>query len=1195
LNGSIINDRHDLIRKFEQFMSDYAVYEDNEIEFREYHGGLVIRALDQFDICLHQILSDVLRELLRFQRHCGEIKRYTYDRLDAAGRGLRDSIEHSCARLLQSFNTGVASVHFEKLKLQEERWFHNFGQACTDIANTRDAFLASKEAMDREVTRYVEEKITSNRDETKFLLEILATETANVMDMFNSNRITSNGLRYAAENKWQGVLRNNVVLCEKNRQAAVTTPSIEKDALIEISFVLRDAKKACRDIVLASSRETKNVIYTIEETRRSHKDHMDGLIKDTRKSWNEVRAEITPLAGNYEKEFSRELSLMKSRCIDIISKYVSDETAYLMDIMLHERGSIISSFRKHFSTFDLHENELFANFNREVQHTINEFVRMWGPVKPFHLATFGDGLQRISLNYIDDLQKHIFETYGTIDVSDDSILSRMEIADILFCALDACVLSGAELPALYAEERKNQLQSIHDMSLSAGDDINKPQVAAVLDVLIRGLEIEGKVNEGYDNMFSLTKKKGGILSQDLDEFMDKYLNENAQSAAVFAKGLVDRIHSRGLEVAALLDAGVAHILADHSRLNVDTAAAVKEIDVWEQEQYTVIDETFEKVGEEMLKPVWPTPPGSPRPDEVQLAAIKRDEATQRANELIAQMEEKNYSNDGDAVVDVAELGKNWLQCLTKSGKVFFYNTSSGQSLWNRPLDLPPLNPGEKDFAYDGDDAREFITPRDDLDAPASSFIQRRDHDSLHQKQEVNKDQIVTDVINSSVYNANLVVEAAIASIKSAARIVDNDLVYFKEGFHQPVSPTASIAKADEGSSGLLRLGMGNSFMSDSGSVSSMSFTAERPAPFIVTRESLEATKAQNKRDSDLKKETRFNFESPTPDNQSLNPASKRSTDDASPAWSSLKASLDAKLENVALLETSEVGTSLHTAVPSKEPSLFEQWDALSPSRPLNQPVRGFDDTVSEKIDDVDRHEDSHRSDDVAPEVTVTDKDATETAENFIECYTEDGLLYYYNERTGESVWSLPYTNEFTEPENSTPDEPEDDIPNDLSMKNSTHIDIVGDIAQLEKQIMDAKESFLKPEVPDSTVDAVDVVQNIIQTEYTEKEPPEETKQQPYEAPIQSLLPAASEVTIGSMLTNSQIKEAVLLDDNINMTEDVAELTTFFRACSLGRTTAKKAAVNAVQNDVPTVKKLTKMWAKGKTNNNKGIIFITYCI
>ena len=200
-------------------------------------------------------------------------------------------------------------------------------------------------------------------------------------------------------------------------------------------MLMRDALVNSKQLVKASSNAASNIIYSIEGPRRAHKDHMDGLVKDTRNAWRSARDAITPLAANYEAEFAKELSLLKSRCLNLIHKYVDAEVSHLQEIMLKERSMIIASFRKHFSTFDLHEDTLFNNFNREIQFTINEFQRVWGPVRPLHLPQFLKELESIPMVYLNDLRDEIFRLHGTIDPADDSILSRMEVADVLFTSL----------------------------------------------------------------------------------------------------------------------------------------------------------------------------------------------------------------------------------------------------------------------------------------------------------------------------------------------------------------------------------------------------------------------------------------------------------------------------------------------------------------------------------------------------------------------------------------------------------------------------------------------------------------------------------------------------------------------------------------------------------------------------------------
>ena len=90
------------------------------------------------------------------------------------------------------------------------------------------------------------------------------------------------------------------------------------------------------------------------------------------------------------------------------------------------------------------------------------------------------------------------------------------------------------------------MRDIDRHRLKCDEDLARPQVAAVLDVLVRGVEIEGKVVEGYQNLCKKTHKKADDLTLELSAFLDKYADANAASAASFAKGLMERIYTRRL-------------------------------------------------------------------------------------------------------------------------------------------------------------------------------------------------------------------------------------------------------------------------------------------------------------------------------------------------------------------------------------------------------------------------------------------------------------------------------------------------------------------------------------------------------------------------------------------------------------------------------------------------------------------------
>ena len=190
------------------------------------------------------------------------------DSLEAAGRGLKNSIEQSCRSLLENFNTAVAKVHFRKLKLQEEKWFTSFGGVCSLLSNMKDSFLSAKETMDSEVLSFIVNRIDEDRDKHKFLLEIFATETNSIMDALNTTRIAAQGRCHTAESNWQRLLQENVTQCEKFRAAATVTPAVEQDSLHEIAMTLRDAKTACLEIVKANRVSVERLVYTIEAPRR---------------------------------------------------------------------------------------------------------------------------------------------------------------------------------------------------------------------------------------------------------------------------------------------------------------------------------------------------------------------------------------------------------------------------------------------------------------------------------------------------------------------------------------------------------------------------------------------------------------------------------------------------------------------------------------------------------------------------------------------------------------------------------------------------------------------------------------------------------------------------------------------------------------------------------------------------------------
>ena len=1255
LNASIVQDRRDLLQNYTNFKEDYDNFEKYENIHLRNQLGFIHEGLLKFDTALHDIIQIILKEMLNLQRHCGEIRRMTLDRCDAATNGLRGSIEHSCELLLDSFNVAVANIHFEKLKLQEERWFHNYAAVSTDISNTKDNFMQAKENMEKEVSGFIVGKIEGDRDRNKHLLEVFATESTTLFDTMNNNKIASAGRRHTSEIEWQKQLQQTIKDCEKCRNAARRLPAIEAESLEEVAHLLRDGRSAAKETVITGKQACDEIIYSIELPRRSHKDNLDGMCKDTRKIWNETRNALVPVADKFVNELNAELTKLKSRCLETINKYVEAECVHLQKCANKERKDIIKSFRKHFSNFDLHENELFVNFNNQIQATVNEFNRVWGPTRPYHLTQYIKDLQSMPLLFQRQLREQLFEETNCANTDDDAILSRCELADLMTNALDASTAPGLEIPKMYVAEREEQMGMIKQLTLEVGDDINRPQVAAVIDVLIRGIEIEGKVVDGYKSLQKSSESKGEIMSEDLEGFMQKFGADAQEGAAEFAQSLKEKIHVRGAEVAALLDAAVNHILADNSRLNVETSTVLKEISAWEVDQLALIDETFNTVKDDLLSPVWPERDTSnDEEDPVKKKERETAENARKAKELIAMMEAQKFTESGDTVLDIRELEKGWLECLTISGKVFFFNTTTQQSVWNRPPELPPPVQTEKDFDYEENSRNKaFDTPRDDDGEEkivGVGAIGARSHkEQFGGKETFDKTDVVASIQAIADDKSMFSVDNAILNFEKTAKFAAASASAQKEIQAAREEEYASIAKMKPPE---IKFGEFNVEVKD-------------------TEEDKATTGAETVKSADL-------F---TLDARSI--ASKATISQAVPGP---VISMN--------MESTEDETTKDQYVPTvmTEPAVLQDsmntWDKMKTS---------LEDTLG-----IDNKEGDAQELQPAPAPT---RDATS---DWIPVETEDGHIYYYNEGTGESSWTLPESQEdinANDAEHVTPrvdtqdainqgpesppsflvsperipkapidkkaaaaakgttvdtskrftplgsssnlldypssveetdgpiglnedsldgslvganvlNDPTEQMPpkysyeldptpgvsfpapgNAQSSSINFNIDYgeVDDVSNVEyPQIVDVNDVPTAPSdirapapAPAEVFEGNEVVDALLETNVVsvpETDIGEDVNLQTETTPVATVDPNVSAASMVSFPSSAMLLEKNAIEEAQDEADDIAEMSNFFRSCSLGKTTAKKAAQNAVKNDLTTVKKLTKVWAKGVLND-----------
>ena len=184
----------------------------------------------------------------------------------------------------------------------------------------------------------------------------------------------------------------------------------------------------------------------------------------------------------------------------------------------------------------------------------------------------------------------------------------------LYCIY--CVDAAVIVPDQFVLERARQLKEIADMSMYNNGDMVRPQVKAVIDLLVAGIVIEADFTNGYDSLQQSTEKKAQVTLAEVADFVDELLSNPSKNSSIPAAvaAIQARVDQRRSEVDALLEAANAHLIADHSHMDVLTKAADKDIDDWVVLTKQLIENSFKDAESRFLSSLFPTPPTSPRPD-----------------------------------------------------------------------------------------------------------------------------------------------------------------------------------------------------------------------------------------------------------------------------------------------------------------------------------------------------------------------------------------------------------------------------------------------------------------------------------------------------------------------------------------------------------------------------------------------------
>jgi glucan-binding YG repeat protein len=724
LRNSIVEERNELMRQIPPLFQELADTTSMHKQFFGYHGEFLKRTLERLEGHVKDGCHTFLSVLKQYQRFCGTIKRHGIDRLKIARDKLEHDLLHACKSLITAYKGGYAQSHFDDLVQRGNVWRTTASTMHGDIIGEKEKFVVAKENVHRELGVEVTDCLTIDRNRTRSLLQDLTDDSS---AMQNALAVTRAGYTTVQQDaNARIVIRIERALREarKLRTAAEQEHSLEGPVISEIRSVLGTTYTTCLSIVDQIKEASMAQLKTVEPLRMPHRDKMCGRLASAEMGWKELKVRLQALLDNFRNEAFTLLGAMKVQCIEAVNVYDQTESIALSREYRSERAALIAAFRKHFTEYDLSEAAIFERFNVEVRATVAEMRTMFGASKPDFISAAAEDLLRtqkeaVSLTH-KDIKENLSEQFT--DRDDSHAFQIMEVTDALVEPLASCYDAVLVLPDKYTIEKSKQLRDVAAQSMYNNGDMIKPQVQAVIDLLIMGIEIETDFTKGYDSLIGATNKKSKSTMTEVNEFVDR-LSDPAKPTSIDAavQQIQNRVDQRQEEIDTLLEASNTHIIADHSHMDVLSKAAEKDIDDWVTLTKQLIENSFKDAEARFLSSLWPTPPASPRMDvlpeeEDRVARIKALLKAHQEGTIPRPKKKRKPVSEASLAGDLAsvkvagkpdeyiEMQDGWLECYTEDGFVYYYNPKTNESLWDLPASL-------KIPVADDESVRLIDTPR----------------------------------------------------------------------------------------------------------------------------------------------------------------------------------------------------------------------------------------------------------------------------------------------------------------------------------------------------------------------------------------------------------------------------------------------------------------------------------------------------
>lgn len=600
---------------------------------------------------------------IQYIQHISSIKRYGIERVNTASELLQKSLFTSCSGLITGYTVGYAQEYFNKLIARGELWRSMLTSLHGQIILHKEQFMLMKDELDRDLTIQITNRITINRQDTKSLLAILNEHSANMLDTLATTR--NNYAKVQKDTNVRLILRIEKAIREvrKLRSIGELQPELEQEVLRDIRTVLNNAKEACMKIVKQIENHSYQQLQSLFPKRQEHRSKLEYYVDQVKMSWSQLENLLFPMVDEYEQEIKKQLFLVRSKIMEEINSYRDTEIRSIFQEYSQQRKFLILSFRKHFREYDLSELSIFERFNQDVYQTLQEMIRLWGPSKPRFIhqpikelaliskesLTFSaqDTLQSTGLQPASDI------VGGCNEVSvlqDDTILARTELSDIFAYHLSKSYEHIQPITSQFLKEKQSQLEFIDEMSLKKNGDMVRPQVKAVLDLLISGIEIDHDFYIGYENLIQATNTKANDSLNELSDFIDKYTRPEFPVSIPQTMDLTNqKIILRQSEVTSLVEASNQHLIADHTKLEVLFNAGEKDIEEWTNLTMQLAENTFHTAEMNYLSNLWPSPEGTPRlvsqdiDESTGVSGLSEEDRIKRLQSLIS--ETQKFSHD----------------------------------------------------------------------------------------------------------------------------------------------------------------------------------------------------------------------------------------------------------------------------------------------------------------------------------------------------------------------------------------------------------------------------------------------------------------------------------------------------------------------------------------------------------------------